>query len=545
MESMLRLSAIVLTLSSFATGTALAQSAPAPGTISGRVIDSATGLPVPNVDVRFTTGGDVFTPEAETKTDAAGRYALSAGPGAGVVSAGAPGPIYASRPLTVGAGQDLTSIDLRLPAYGGISGRVLDENKAPVPGIGVYLLAREYSWGALRYVVSSAATTDERGRYAIGRLIPGRGYLLMVWSKGTALDAISNAPADPLKRKPVRSAMFYPGVSAVESAPVLILQPGEVRDGLDVTMPMAGSASFCIDGKALMDGKAGTNAAPLDFEIEPAEPIGREAGTSPRAGQTGPDGLFRICDLTRGAWRISARQGESSYPQFYGSESVVIADSDVHNVFLAVRPRISVPGEVVWDGPPPDKPVETKISIGLNRVPPYGVSLPVSASLPGEFSLNGFLSGEYAPVVWDLPDGTYVKDLTYGDRSVLHGTFRVGGSDGRLRVTIARDGGFIQARATDKDNNPLAGSWIVIIPVTATSDAMVAASYVSARTDQSGMWKSGALAPGKYYVLASASPPDNTPETIARIMVERLRANPIDVSPGNVTTTTAVSTNLN
>ena len=108
------------------------------------------------------------------------------------------------------------------------------------------------------YVYASADTTDERGRYTIDHLVPGRGYLLMVWSKGTPLDAISSSPTDLRMRAPARAAMFYPGISEIEAASMLILQPGELRDGVDVTMPMTGSTSFCIDGKASIDGKVQT-----------------------------------------------------------------------------------------------------------------------------------------------------------------------------------------------------------------------------------------------------------------------------------------------
>ena len=62
---------------------------------------------------------------------------------------------------------------------GRISGRVLDQNKEPVVGVSVSLVAREYSYGALRLVFGGQGGTDDQGEYVIERVQPGRAYALM------------------------------------------------------------------------------------------------------------------------------------------------------------------------------------------------------------------------------------------------------------------------------------------------------------------------------------------------------------------------------
>ena len=113
-----------------------------------------------------------------------------------------------------------------------------------------------------------------------------------------------------------------------------------------------------------------------------------------------------------------------------------------------------------------------------------------------------------------------------------------------LRVVIARDGGVIQAKVTDKDGNAVSDSFVTVIPATATSEAMIAASYVSGQTDQTGTWKTGALAPGKYYVLASDAGPDKTPETIAKLVAARSRVDPVEVGANATVTATVVQKEL-
>ena len=52
------------------------------------------------------------------------------------------------------------------------------------------------------------------------------------------------------------------------------------------------------------------------------------------------------------------------------------------------------------------------------------------------------------------------------------------------------------------------------------------------QTDQNGAWTSSAIAPGRYIVLASRTPFDRTPETIARLWGARDRGREVDVAPG-------------
>ena len=80
--------------------------------------------------------------------------------------------------------------------------------------------------------------------------------------------------------------------------------------------------------------------------------------------------------------------------------------SDV-GIAVQASAHLSVPGDVVWDGTPPNKPVDTKINIGLNPIGFFSVRAVPSgfSSLPGGFSVNGLLTGDYGAVVYGLSDG--------------------------------------------------------------------------------------------------------------------------------------------
>jgi hypothetical protein len=124
-----------------------------------------------------------------------------------------------------------------------------------------------------------------------------------------------------------------------------------------------------------------------------------------------------------------------------------------------------------------------------------------------------------------------LKDVTYGGQSVLRKSLRIGSApaDAALRLLVARDGGFVAARVADKDGNPIGNANVLLIPANGASEAELAASMQSGATDQNGMWTSAALAPGKYFALASPAAVDKSPESIGKLWRARTRAEEVEV----------------
>ena len=235
-------------------------------------------------------------------------------------------------------------------------------------------------------------------------------------------------------------------------------------------------------------------------------------------------------------------QGRGSDPTLRGSEFVSVVDADIHDLTITPRAPVWLTGEVVWDGGETDQSGGSRILVDLQAPPardPGFSEHGASATLPGHFSIDNLQAGDYAVDIREVPDGVYLKDVSYGSQSIMYEPFFAGSEPGGsgIRVTVARDGGFIQAKSVE-------GAWITLIPITAGTEAAVSATHISGETDQSGIWKSPPLAPGKYYVLATARQLSMTPETVARIMVERLRTEPAEVAANATLTATVTVTNL-
>ena len=202
--------------------------------ITGRVVDGATGQPIPEAVVALnppggrgaargmgTAGGSPeiqqameaamaaaaaaagrgATGQQRVMTGADGRFVFhSLPPGTFQLSAtltgytsslgvslspsiaGVTGGISAapsSTTLPVKEGEFATGVTLRLWKFGVISGTVLDDAGEPAIGLVVQVARRVMAAGRVRFVPAWSARTDDRGAYRISSIVPG-DYLVVV-----------------------------------------------------------------------------------------------------------------------------------------------------------------------------------------------------------------------------------------------------------------------------------------------------------------------------------------------------------------------------
>ena len=510
------------------------------GSIAGTVTAGAGGPPMKDVEVYVRRN----TPQEQLAvTDQQGRYSIrDVAPGQIRISANAPdasgrtgfGP-YASRQVTLAPGQELAGVDFRLVIQGQISGKVVDQNNEPVVGIAVTLVAREYSHGALRAVFAGAGNTDDQGAYRLPRVSPGRAYAVMAQRAWRTLPPISDSPLDPALRLPAVVPTYYPNAPSIDGAEAVVLRPGERREGVDIRLTR--SLAFCLEG--VLEGNSGPGAVHFNIaETQPASGRSGDGGVymATPGGASGPDGKVRICDLHPGEYELSvseSRSGGQSGRSQFGATIVTIGGRDVAGVRVGLRPRIPVSGEVVFDGPPPETPLTAKLRLAVAAITrtEYG---DVQSPIPGEFAFDGgLLMDEYGLDITSVPAGVYIKDVTYGGRSMMYQTLRVGSALGGagLRVILGRDGGSIGTRVADKDGTPVADCTVVILPATASNEAEFATALKTGKTDQAGAWSSPTMPPGKYFALATGETIDRSPETTGKLWKARNRGEEVEIAP--------------
>lgn len=527
---------------------AFAQSVTSTGSVSGMVKDADTGTPIRDARVFIRLDPK---PPVSTTTDDQGRYTLrEVPPGQHWITAQTPtvmiragnamrgeGGASANRRITLTAGQDLTSFDFQFRTQSAsISGKVSDENGEPVPEISVWAIGKQYQRGVLYYSFAGRGRTDDRGEYTVA-VRPGYSYLVKAGSDVLSLAAVSSEPADLKLRKKLMAPTYYPNSTALEGGETVVLRAGERREGVDIRM--AKSNSYCVEGRLDADGAP----AALDFEFSEEQPSNSPSSFSTLpSGRSGPDGKIRLCGLHPGRYRLTVaklagRKGSGlslCTNCLLGTMFVNITDQDVRGVTAMAAPGKPLPGEVVWDGTALDKPSDSKVTIQLQQLTGF-TRFSAESSIPGGFSYPGVWVDDYAVSVSGLPAGSYVKDISYGGVSVLHDPLHFGSALGNagLRVVLARDGGSVNARVTDKDGKAVPDTHVYVMPASVASQPVLSAVLVSGQTDQNGAYASPTLAPGKYYVLASDTEVVPTPESIEKLWGVRTRAKEAEISPGS------------
>ena len=437
------------------------------------------------------------------------------------------------------AGHDLEGIDFNIMVDGTITGKIVDENKDPVPGMSVYLVSREYYLGSLGSFFQSFARTNDRGEYTLERVRAGRLYLILAEKIERKLPAHSDVPLNPKLRKRVPMRTWYPNSPSADGAIPIVLRPGERREGVDIEVKK--SQSYCIEGTLAGSG----GPAALSFGIEAQQPSsgvssGGGAYMAAPGGITGRDGAFRICDLYPGGYRLTASQrpgDPNQEPTAYGVAAIAVSDRDIRDIKLLASPGLVLAGEVAWDGASPATPVTTRVSVSLQpqfRTRYMGENTDARADIPGTFSFSGLLLDDYVVRAMVNGPGLYIKDVAYGGRSVHYEPLRLGSAmpGAGMRVVVGHDGSTLSAQVGDKDGNPAPDAHVLILPAEIGSEAELAARLVNGQTNQYGQYTSITLPPGKYYVAASGDSVDATPETVGKVWRARSRFKEVELGPG-------------
>jgi len=217
--------------------------------ISGRVTSVDGGRPVSRARVMIAAGNDLpggralLTDESGVFdfTDLpAGRYTVTASKAGYVsISYGQRRPLQAGTPLQLAEGQQVRSLDLRLPRGSAITGHVFDENGDPLPGSTVRVLMYRYAQGNRQLVPAGTAQTDDRGEYRVWGLNPG-DYFISAVIRNFSVNFGRGGPAGPGAPPPLQAP---PGARGLA-----------VPDGLDPTTIDAALMARGLPGLAALGG---------------------------------------------------------------------------------------------------------------------------------------------------------------------------------------------------------------------------------------------------------------------------------------------------
>lgn len=345
---------IVSVIGLVATNVSAQEAAPQPtGLIVGRVVDGATGQPVPSATVRILAPGSGRAAPTRA-TDAlsgpsggfffsrlpAGSYFIYADKAGYLQSVwGQRRPGGGAAQLPLGDAERIAGLTLTLWPWASIAGIVVDDLGRPLPNAVVFA-KRQLPQGSREDPVERSAHTDGAGRYEVQGLMPGTyvvgvrtltmNVMLPADADPVAAGAVVADPSsmtiavDPSGRDatmivgPARDVVnpaaaptayvstYYGGATTPASSARVTIAPGEERAGIDITM--AARSTSRVSGVVLgPDGPAAfavIHLLPADFQANTSSDIEDAIAIA----VAGPTGVFTFRSAPAGTYLLDAYQ---------------------------------------------------------------------------------------------------------------------------------------------------------------------------------------------------------------------------------------------
>jgi hypothetical protein len=510
------------------------------GSVSGRVLDADTLVPLAGVSVGSREIGYVVT-------DQDGRYrfqGLKPGRLSFTIPSGYMQDPWPSKIVTAIAGREITA-DFRYRLDAQFSGRVLDEDGNPVVGAHVMAITQELGPdGEMRYSAAGhwfSPATDDRGAYVIKTAVrSGRSYYLLAFHLKSYASPISDAPADPSARTRTLAATFHPAADSIATAVPIVPRSLENRV---VDIRMLKKPGYCLEATLMVESKPSQMPFLLSEDVRYAAQL---VGSTNRleGGTSGPDGKIRLCNIPSGRYRlvVTSETNPLSAPAYFNTVPITIVDQDVRDLTISALPLATISGEVAWDNPPLD-PALQQVALRIGLDPIFIAIRGADVVIPSSFSLIAVPALRYRVTVSDAQRPTlYVKDIIAGTSSVLRQPY-VPGSE-YLRITMGHDGSMIRAVVASANAQPAIHSVVIVFPWEVQSEAELAATMIEGLTDDDGAFLTRPLRPGRYVVLATDDPPpydtfgpagvthiQRSPEALTRILRARSRGQSVELAP--------------
>ena len=475
--------------------------------IEGQVLTQA-GEPLRKVTVRLTLNENRRSnPVYYTDTtDGAGKFVFEdVIPGRYMLSAertgyllqnyGARGPTNSTPGLvlTLAAGQSMKDLDFKLIPQGVITGRVIDADGDPMPGVDVWVSSMNRFRGKSQLSLRGAGRTDDQGGFRIANLSPGTYYVSANDTQPRVRpQEIAGRPGRVLNRASSVITYYPASLDAAGAIGLQILAGSELR-GIDIRMrqePVFSIRGVTIDAAT---GKAATANLIARLKGDSQNGFGLPWETSSRE-----DGTFELRNLLRGEYVLAASTNNPSDPAT-GREEVSLSDSDVTGVKLTLSKGTTVTGSVKLEGDGP--PIHPMIALSdLEGM--LGRSSNAQIEDDGTFALHGVMTAKYAVLVDALPEGVYVKSIRFGQQDVTRTKLDLtSGVSGTLDILLSPGAAEVSGTVRNKDGVAMSGVEITLWPRGMPPES-VWNGLSSSSTDQNGDFHITGLVPGAYYAVA-------------------------------------------
>jgi hypothetical protein len=453
--------------------------------LSGSVVNSATGEPIPHALVR--TNGAV---RRDAFSDNEGHFQLDGMPQCQVtVTAQKPG-FFSQQEENGGAsgwvdvGPNSSALSIKLIPQGSINGRVTDSAGVPVEHMPVRLTARTVHDGRRRWEPRGMAETDEDGHFRFHGLMPGTYYLAAGPREGETQLVVAGE-----KQKNGFPHMYYPGVPDFTSASPIQLGPGQQAEadfalGAVPVFQVSGS----ISGQMPDQGVGFQVLTPSGDEISLPTNFNMETGA------------FSLENVPSGNYLLRAMSQSGAQP--LRAEARINVNSSLEGIRLALEPSVSIPIVARIDSRPQSGNAATTNS----QRPPLSVQL-IPTDINTSEAFSSFDPARNGITVQNVDFGTYTVELrprppwyvqsaSYGQTNALYDDISVAaGQNYPLDVVLRDDSASVSGTVKSATGTP-AHATVVAVPQPISKVAPPMSKNVTDSFSLSG------LPPGDYLIFA-------------------------------------------
>jgi len=436
--------------------------------------------------------------------------------------------------LNLTSGQSMKDVTFRLTPAGTVTGRIVDDQGEPLPGLSVQVLRSTYDSNGKRTLSPTAtAKTNDLGEYRVYFVPPGR-YYVSAGASTSGLEALAATAAQAGLGggntnevvAPGYVLTYYPNTSDYTRAAAIEIQPGAEVSAIHFTMVrqqrfhVKGHVVDFTTGKPPQTANLSLTARNSAVAQNPLDSIlGAAAGGGNNYNSA--DGSFDLRDVAPGSYWLqtlstgSTQTGGTPAPASAAAAALAsmmtaltpvdVSGSDVDNLTIILGNGVTIPGRVQIEGSLPNGFTMERVAFVLlptNGFVTLGTLLQQPrAAADGTFSLEKVNAGEYRLVAGVQGTQTmYLKTARFGETDILASGFTIADrSPGQLEVTLSSKGGQVDGTVLDKDSKPVRGIQAVLIPDRNRERRDV---YKTANTDQNGHFTMLGVSPGDYKLFA-------------------------------------------